>query len=104
MQGGVGSNTLQPPNWDKEADRLHDAVRGLGTDEVCVVRILARFTNKQRKRLLQAYTERFHEVRKTVGRQAGSLKGRQVNSGKEERFLKLFFLLTGFNDGIGVRA
>lgn len=91
MQGGLASNTLQPPNWDKEADRLYDAVRGQGTDEVCVVRILARFTNKQRKRLLQAYTERFHEVRKTVRRQAGKLKGKQADGEKEERFSKFFF-------------
>ena len=62
MQGGLGSNRLQPPNWDKEADHLHDAVQGLGTDEVCIVTVLARFTNRERKRLLQAYTERFHEV------------------------------------------
>lgn len=65
-KGGLGSNRLQPPIWDKEADHLHDAVRGQGTDEVCIVRILARFTNRQRKRLLQEYTERFHEDLMTV--------------------------------------
>lgn len=66
MQAGLGSNRLQPPNWDKEADQLQDAMRGQGTDEVCIVKILARFTNRQRKRLLQAYKERFHEVGKPL--------------------------------------
>jgi len=61
LNGGLGPIRNQIPNWDKEADRLHDAVSGLGTDEDCVVRILARFTNKQRKRLLKAYKERFNE-------------------------------------------
>lgn len=54
------------PHWDKEADRLHEAVQGLGSDEVSIVRVLARFTNKQRHRLLKEYRERFHEVRKTL--------------------------------------
>ncbi|KAJ7358848.1 Annexin A6 [Desmophyllum pertusum] len=49
------------PHWDKEADRLHEAVQGLGSDEVSIVRVLARFTNKQRHRLLKEYRERFHE-------------------------------------------
>ncbi|XP_020619090.1 annexin A13-like isoform X1 [Orbicella faveolata] len=66
VQGGLDSNRLHPPNWDKEADHLHDAVRGQGSDGVCIVRILAKFTNRQRKRLLQAYTERFHEDLTTV--------------------------------------
>lgn len=66
MQAGLGSNRLQPPNWDKEADQLQDAMRGQGTEEVCIVKILARFTNRQRKRLLQAYKERFHEVGKPL--------------------------------------
>ncbi len=58
---------MGPPNWEKEADRLHDAVQGLGTDEACIVRVLARFTNKERQRLLKAYRERYLEVRtKTV--------------------------------------
>ena len=51
---------------DKEAGRLHDAVKGLGTDETCIVRILAKFTNKGRKRLLKAYKDRFNEVSKTT--------------------------------------
>lgn len=92
MQAGLASNTLQPLNWDKEADRLYDAVRGQGTDEVCVVRILARFTNKQRKRLLQAYTERFHEVRKTVRRQAGRQAERKAGRRwKGRKVFKVFF-------------
>lgn len=91
MQGGLHSNRLQPPDWDKEAEHLHDAVRGQGSDEVCIVRILARFTNRQRKRLLQTYKERFHEVWYTVRTQAGSLKGRKAGSEKEEKFSILFF-------------
>ena len=51
---------------DKEAGRLHDAVKGLGTDETCIVRILSKFTNKGRKRLLKAYKDRFNEVSKTT--------------------------------------
>lgn len=65
-KAGLGSNRLQPPNWDMEADQLQDAMRGQGTDEVCIVKILARFTNRQRKRLLQAYKEQFHEDLTTV--------------------------------------
>ena len=92
MQGGQDSSRLQPPNWDKEVDQLYDAVRGQGTDEVCIVKILARFTNRQRKRLLQAYKERFHKVRKTFRIQTGNLKGRKAGSEKEESFFfSIFF-------------
>ena len=55
---------MQIPQWDKEAERLHDAVKGAARDDVYIVRILARFTNKQRKKLLKAYKEQFNEVRK----------------------------------------
>ena len=62
-QGGLGTARMQIPNWDKEADRLHDSIKGLGTDELCIVRILSRFTHKERKKLLKAYKERFNNVR-----------------------------------------
>ncbi|XP_078349458.1 annexin A13-like isoform X3 [Oculina patagonica] len=61
-----GGPRMGPPNWEKEADRLHDAVQGLGTDEACIVRVLARFTNKERQRLLKAYRERYLEDLTTV--------------------------------------
>lgn len=92
MQAGLGSNRLQPPNWDKEADHLHDAMRGNDTDEVCIVKILARFTNRQRKRLLQAYTERFNEVWWIVWTEAGSLKRRKAGSEKDWKVFNFVFI------------
>lgn len=94
MQAGLGSNRLQPPNWDKEVDQLQDAMRGQGTDEVCIVKILAKFTNRQRKRLLQAYKERFHEVG-TFRRQAGGLKRGRQTMKMEETFFNFFFFSFG---------
>ena len=66
LQGGLSPTTTKNLNMDKEAGRLHDAVKGLGTDETCIVRILSKFTNKGRKRLLKAYKDRFNEVSKTT--------------------------------------
>lgn len=66
LQGGLSPTRTKNLNMDKEAGRLHDAVKGLGTDETCIVRILAKFTNKGRKRLLKAYKDRFNEVSKTT--------------------------------------
>ena len=62
LQGGLSPTRTKNLNMDKEAGRLHDAVKGLGTDETCIVRILAKFTNKGRKRLLKAYKDRFNEA------------------------------------------
>lgn len=58
--------STEPPNWDKEADVLRDAFQGLGTDEMSIVRVLARFTNRQRRKLLGVYKERFNEDLATV--------------------------------------
>lgn len=58
---GLNPPSTQIPNWDKEADWLRGAVNDLGTDEVCIVRMMARFTNKQRQKLLKVYKERFNE-------------------------------------------
>ena len=66
LQGGLSPTITKNLNMDKEAGRLHDAVKGLGTDETCIVRILSKFTNKGRKRLLKAYKDRFNEVSKTT--------------------------------------
>ena len=66
LQGGLSPTRTKNLNMDKEAGRLHDAVKGLGTDEKCIVRILAKFTSKGRKRLLKAYKDRFNEVSKTT--------------------------------------
>lgn len=52
----------QIPQWEKEADRMHEAVQN--TDEVSIVRVLARFTNKQRRKLLKTYKEKFDAVSK----------------------------------------
>lgn len=81
---------MQPPNWDKEAERLHDAVQGLGTDEACIVRVLARFTNKQRQRLLKAYKERFHEVRTETASWATFCQYSQTCI---QNYVKLLYLL-----------
>lgn len=59
-------SSWEPPNWDKEAGRLRDAIRGLGTDEISIVRVLARLTNRQRRKLLRVYKERFNEDLATV--------------------------------------
>ena len=60
----MGPIRAQIPQWDKEAARLREAVES--SDEVSIVRVLARFTNKQRKKLIKIYKENFNEVRKGV--------------------------------------
>lgn len=61
-QGGLDHVKSQIPQWGKEADRMHEAVQK--TDEVSIVRVLARFTNKQRTKLMKTYKEKFDEVSK----------------------------------------
>ena len=60
----MGPIRAQIPQWDKEAAGLREAVQS--SDEVSIVRVLARFTNKQRKKLIKIYKENFNEVRKGV--------------------------------------
>ena len=67
LQGRNEVSSSEPPNWDKEADRLRDAIQGLGTDEISIVRVLARLTNRQRRKLLRVYKERFNEVKRNQG-------------------------------------
>ena len=67
LQGRNEVSSSEPPNWDKEAGRLRDAIRGLGTDEISIVRVLARLTNRQRRKLLRVYKERFNEVKRNQG-------------------------------------
>ena len=57
---------IQTLQWEKEVDQLHQAVQGLGTDETCIVQVLARLTNKERRKIIKFYRERFEKVRKTL--------------------------------------
>lgn len=59
LSGGLDHVKSQIPQWGKEADRMHEAVQK--TDEVSIVRVLARFTNKQRTKLMKTYKEKFDE-------------------------------------------
>lgn len=64
FSGSMGPIRAQIPQWDKEAAGLREAVQS--SDEVSIVRVLARFTNKQRKKLIKIYKENFNEDLESV--------------------------------------
>lgn len=95
LQGRNEVSSSEPPNWDKEADRLRDAIQGLGTDEISIVRVLARFTNRQRRKLLRVYKERFNEVKRNQGFNIYAENFKQFwSTGKNEE--------RGSSQGVGV--
>lgn len=95
LQGRNEVSSSEPPNWDKEADRLRDAIQGLGTDEISIVRVLARLTNRQRRKLLRVYKERFNEVKRNQGFNIYAENVKQFwSTGKNEE--------RGSSQGVGV--
>ena len=95
LQGRNEVSSSEPPNWDKEADRLRDSIQGLGTDEISIVRVLARLTNRQRRKLLRVYKERFNEVKRNQGFNIYAENVKQFwSTGKNEE--------RGSSQGVGV--
>ena len=52
------------PNFDADADcqELHKAMKGAGTDEDAIIRVLALRSNAQRQQLRTAFKQRYGQV------------------------------------------
>ena len=53
---------LGPALWRNEAECLHKAVSGLGTDEELIIKILVGHSNKERQVILKHYETIYKEV------------------------------------------
>ena len=63
--GGGGSGTVRPAkNFqpDKDVEKLHEAMTGLGTDEAAVMEVITSKNNEQRQQLRKKFQEKYQKV------------------------------------------